>query len=307
MAPPAASAARGKGSMRQTLKNLLILTALLCLLTPAWGQAREQEITPATALTDLRQNAPEGTFLEAGSAPVITENSYQDAHINIQITKSRLEEHRADIVVAEVWVSSVQYLRRGFALDKWDGEMRSVKTIAEDTGAILAMTGDYASLLNAGLVVGNGILYRDSENGVRDNCLILADGEMVTYKRREMDVTTVLEAGGIWHSFLFGPQLLEEGAVITKSDSKIRQANPRSALGYIAPGHYVFVVADGRTSQSRGLTMEALSQLMKDLGCQSAYNLDGGQSAVMWFNGEIMNAPYKGGRRLTDIVYIGLE
>ena len=298
----------GKETMRKTIKTILSITVAVCLSAPVAGWAiKAVEITPETTLAGLSPNAPEGTFLVAGAAPVVTEDSYQDEHINIRITKSRLEEHRADIVVADVWVSSVKYFRRGFALGKWNGEMRSVKTIAEDSGAILAMTGDYASLLDAGLVVANGILYRDSNNRVRDNCLVLADGEMVTYKRREMDVATVLDAGGLWHSFLFGPQLLEDGEVILKSDSKIRQANPRSAIGFISPGHYVFVVADGRTSKSRGLTIEALSQLMKDLGCRYAYNLDGGQSAVMWFNGEIVNSPYRGGRRLTDIVYIGLE
>ncbi len=294
--------------MKTALKKILLLAAALCLLLPGAVQARKaEEITPPSSLQDLRANAPEGTFLAEGAEPVITEDSYQDENISIKITKSRLEEHKTDIAVAEVYVSSVQYLRRAFALNKWKGDMRSVKTIAKDSKAILAMTGDYASLLDAGLVVANGSLYRKSENRLRDNCLILANGEMHTYKRREMDVNAVLETGGIWHSFLFGPQLLENGQVITKSDSKIRQPNPRSALGYIAPGHYLFVVADGRSSKNRGLTIEALSQLMKDLGCQTAYNLDGGQSAVLWFNGKAVNNPYKGGRRLADIVYIGRE
>ena len=293
--------------MKRYIRAIILMLALLTLLPGAHPAQAADEITPVSALTDLRANAPEGTFLEAGAAPIITDDSYQSEHINIKITKSRLEEHKTDIAVAEIYVSSVQYLRRAFALDKWKGDMRSVKTIAGDSKAILAMTGDYASLLDAGLVVANGTLYRKSENRVRDNCLILADGRMATYKRREMDLNAVLETGGIWHSFLFGPPLLESGEVITKSDSKIRQANPRSALGYIAPGHYVFVVADGRSGKNRGLTIEALSQLMKDLGCQTAYNLDGGQSAILWFNGEVINAPYKGGRRLTDIVYIGLE
>ena len=294
--------------MKTALKKILLLAAALCLLLPGAVQARKtEEITPAASLTDLRANAPEGTFLEPGEAPILTKDSYQDADISIRITSSRLDEHKTDLYVAEVYVSSVQYLRRAFALGKWKGDMRAVKTIAKDSKALLAMTGDYASLLDAGLVVANGTLYRKSENRLRDNCLILANGEMHTYKRREMDVNAVLETGGIWHSFLFGPQLLENGQVITKSDSKIRQPNPRSALGYIAPGHYVFVVADGRSGKNRGLTLEALSQVMKDLGCRAAYNLDGGQSAVLWFNGEAVNNPYKGGRRLTDIVYIGRE
>ena len=43
---------------------------------------------------------------------------------------------------------------------------------------------------------------------------------------------------------------------------------------------------------------------MEDLGCVSAYNLDGGQSSMMWFGGDLVSTPYRGGRRIGDIVLI---
>ena len=55
------------------------------------------------------------------------------------------------------------------------------------------------------------------------------------------------------------------------------------------------------------MTLEQLSRFMQALGCQAAYNLDGGQSAMMWFDGQIVNQPYEGGRRLMDIVYVPLD
>ena len=266
----------------------------------------EETPTSEIAPADLRANAPEGTFLEAGAEPLITEDSYKDGDISIKITRYRDEESRSNITIADIYLSNVTYLRRGFALGKWKGEMRSIKTIAADSNAILALTGDYSSLLDAGLVVANGDVLRDSDNGVRENCLILLDGQMLTYKRREMEVQDVINSG-IWHSFLFGPALLDGGQAIGEFDSKIRQTNPRTALGYYEPGHYSFVVVDGRSSKSRGMTLEQLSRFMLELGCKTAYNLDGGQSAMLWFNGEVVNEPYRGGRRLTDIVFIGRE
>ncbi|HSK70013.1 MAG TPA: phosphodiester glycosidase family protein, partial [Candidatus Limnocylindria bacterium] len=232
----------------KTLRLFPLLLALLLVLPalPAPAETPAPDAgTAAMVIADLRPFAPEGTFLKEGAAPVVTEDGYQSEHISITITRTRDQESRSNVTVADVHVASVEYLRRGFPLGKWDGEMRSIKTIAPESGAILAMTGDYASLLDSGLVVANGEVLRKTPNGVRDNCLVLRDGRMVTYPRREMEIGSALELG-VWHSFLFGPALLADGEVIPEFDSKIKGTNPRSALGFIAPGHYVFVLVDGR-------------------------------------------------------------
>ena len=86
----------------------------------------------------------------------------------------------------------------------------------------------------------------------------------------------------------------------------ILATNPRAAIGYYEPGHYCFVLVDGRQSKySKGMTMQQLSQLFEDLGCTAAYNLDGGQTAVMASKLGVVNRPYDGGRTTSDIVYIG--
>ena len=86
-------------------------------------------------------------------------------------------------------------------------------------------------------------------------------------------------------------------------------SNPRTAIGEISPLHYVFVVSDGRTSESAGLSLYELATVMKDLGCEVAYNLDGGGSSTMYFNGQVINNPTNGTssgeRSVSDIVYIG--
>jgi len=85
----------------------------------------------------------------------------------------------------------------------------------------------------------------------------------------------------------------------------VNPRNPRSALGYFEPGHYCFILVDGRQpGYSDGLTLEDLSQVFYDLGCTVAYNLDGGQTAVMAFMGEETNIPYEGGRQTSDILFI---
>ena len=84
-------------------------------------------------------------------------------------------------------------------------------------------------------------------------------------------------------------------------------SQPRTAIGMVDENHYVFVVVDGRsTGYSRGMTLIELAQLFQDLGCTVAYNFDGGGSATMYFNGELVNNPLGEGdeRGTSDIVYI---
>ena len=110
----------------------------------------------------------------------------------------------------------------------------------------------------------------------------------------------------IWQAWEFGPSLLgENGEPLTAfPNSKVKVQNPRSVIGYYEPGHYCFVSVDGRQKHSRGLRMEELAQLMSSLGCKAAYNLDGGESASMYWNGDIFNKPSDGGRAMADIIYI---
>lgn len=254
-------------------------------------------------LSDLRSLAPQGTFAEEGEEPVFGELSYKSHNISISIEKSRVD--KSDVYVADIYVSSLHQLKRAFSHGKWSANAQKPSVLVNDNNALLAITGDYSSLFDKGLVVANGEILRKSANGLRHNCLIYRDGRMETFGRTEMDLQEIT-LQDIWQSFLFGPELLhDDGLYFEKFDSKIGVANPRTAIGYYAPGHYCFVVVDGRGNGNRGMTLTELSRFMSDLGCKQAYNLDGGQSAVMVFNGSFVNSPYKGGRALNDIVYIG--
>ena len=96
----------------------------------------------------------------------------------------------------------------------------------------------------------------------------------------------------------------------TEEVGKAMASNPRTAIGMIDEGHYVFVVSDGRTDESEGLSLYQLAAFMEQLGVETAYNLDGGGSSTMVFNGELVNNPTTTGnsvkeRSVSDIVYIG--
>jgi len=110
----------------------------------------------------------------------------------------------------------------------------------------------------------------------------------------------------------FGPSLIENGQIMVSSSSEVSQSmssNPRTAVGQISSLHYVIIVSDGRTSASTGLSLLELAQEFKERGCTTAYNLDGGGSSTMYFNGKVINNPTDGKttgeREVSDIVYFG--
>ena len=114
-----------------------------------------------------------------------------------------------------------------------------------------------------------------------------------------------IDCDTVWQAWQFGPYLINEDGTARTDFSKARNypENPRTVLGYYEPGHYCFVVIDGRSAHSAGLNMTDLAKLMADLGCRQAYNFDGGATSQMYWNGAILNKPC-GNRYQVDILYL---
>ena len=136
-----------------------------------------------------------------------------------------------------------------------------------------------------------------------DVCFLYSDGTMETMTAEEYQSTPIRQ--DVWQAWQFGPSLLDaEGHAIEKFPSRVKPENPRSVIGYYEPGHYCFVTVDGRQKHSEGLNLKDLSKLMESLGCKVAFNLDGGGSASLFWNGDIYSKPSGGGRNMADIVYV---
>jgi len=148
------------------------------------------------------------------------------------------------------------------------------------------------------------VLYRDDDFPMMDVCVLYWDGTMETYPSMPFKSDEQIEKGAyqVWN---FGPMLLDETGMHKENfNSAVDKANPRTAIGYYEPGHYCFVVVDGRGGDSDGITMQNLSLLMEKLGCKRAYNLDGGQTSILVWNDAVANQPSDGGRRCSDAVVI---
>jgi len=233
---------------------------------------------------------------------IVTENSYRSE--NIAIIVEKVEKDEVTYYVADIILRDIEYFRTAFAGGSYArGRTDDVLDMAAENGAILAITGDYYGIRDKGVVIRNGELFRSST--FEDVLIMYYDGSMQTLTEEAFDIETV-RTSGAWQAWSFGPMLLDGGQVMREFNSNVTPPNPRSAIGYYEPGHYCFVLVDGRQEgYSIGLTLRQMSQLFFDLGCQVAYNLDGGQSAVMTLMGTIVNQPYRDGRAVSDIIYIG--
>lgn len=163
-------------------------------------------------------------------------------------------------------------------------------------------------------VIKNGTLYRNTKRADTeyDDLVIFEDGSFGIINEAEISAEELIEEGVV-NSFAFGPTLvLDNEITVSASDevAKSQSENPRTAIGIIDNLHYIFLVSDGRTSESEGLSLYQEAEILKEYGCLVAYNLDGGGSSTLYFNGEIINNPTTSGRTIkeravSDIVYIG--
>lgn len=241
--------------------------------------------------------------------PVVTENSYADGDISVAIEEYRVND--TTVYVATVSASPV-YLKTAFASDTYGRNVKDeTSSIASSHGAVLAINGDFYGSRNSGYVIRGGVVYRSVSAGNED-LAIMSDGSFVIFN--EDDVTTdELVAEGAVDVFSFGPALVTGGEVSVDEDDEVGRAmasNPRTAIGITESGEYLFIVSDGRTDESEGLSLSELAEFAKSLGAVTCYNLDGGGSSTMYFMGEVVNNPTTSGRNVSersvsDIVYVG--
>ncbi len=245
------------------------------------------------------------------TAPISADTEYHDDQIDIVLTTMRVEN--TTVYVADVQIADISLLKTALAGNTYARNLTETTSVqAANAGAILAINGDYYGAQERGYVLRNGVLYRASAQSGTDALVIGADGNFRIITEGETSADTLVREGA-WQVLTFGPALINDGQVTVSSSDEVGRAmtsNPRTAIGQISEGHYLLVVSDGRTKESAGLSLRQLAELMQSLGAQIAYNLDGGGSSTMVFQGRVVNNPTTNGRSLrersvSDIVYIG--
>ena len=247
----------------------------------------------------------------ASGVSASTDDTYEDG--NISVTLKEYRENDSTIYVADVQLSSSSYLKTALAQGAYGRNVtQKTSEIAESVGAVLAINGDFYGAQEKGYVIRNGELYRDTALANQEDLVIYKDGSFGIINESSLTAEDLISKGVV-QTLSFGPALVQNGKITVSQNEEVGKAmasNPRTAIGIIDENHYVFVVSDGRSSESSGLSLYQLAEFMDSLGVSTAYNLDGGGSSTMYFNGSVVNNPTTGGsktreRSVSDIVYIG--
>ena len=305
-------------------RNIIIGSALTVALTIGGGTywALDRFVIEHVAISDVDEyeaanSSATATTVDTSDA-VTTDTSYQsdDASITISTVVTGSGADTVTYYVADVTISDATVLQSAFAQNSFGENItETTSQTAEDNDAIFAINGDYYGFRDTGIVIRNGVVYRDE--GAREGLAFYTDGSVKVY-----DETTTtadeLVAAGVWNTLSFGPAIVEDGVVVDGIDDaevdtnvgnhSIQGEQPRTAVGVVDDNHLVFVVVDGRSpGYSAGVTLPDLADIMIGLGATSAYNLDGGGSSTMYFNGSLVNDPLGTGaeRGTSDILYIG--
>ncbi|MGI6685513.1 MAG: phosphodiester glycosidase family protein [Bacillota bacterium] len=116
-----------------------------------------------------------------------------------------------------------------------------------------------------------------------------------------------LKKSGAWQGVSFVPVLIRNWQPVEIPKKWARQKQPRTVLGQYPNGDLFFIVVDGRQSNwSKGISLEEMQVTLMRLGVMEAFNLDGGGSSSLVFEGKVLNKPSDGKERpiATNIVIL---
>ena len=302
--------------MKVLKKPYLYASVLGLLLTSSFTYSMLKTFVLAETISTVSNTSSTSNTAAASQAAKnaqVTDTSYSDGNISVTLTEKTVEE--TQVYVADITLSSSDYLKTALAQNSYGTNVIAKTSVtAAENNAILAVNGDYYGANSSGYVIRNGVVYRDSvrEDASNGDLAIYKDGSFKIIYEDQVSADQLVQ-DGVVNLLAFGPSLVENGEISVDTNTEVGQdmsSNPRTAIGIIDENHYIIIVSDGRTSESKGLSLYQMAEVMKSYGVKTAYNLDGGGSSTLYFNGQVINKPTTGGskiseRAVSDIVYIG--
>ena len=318
-----------KVSIRRILLFLAALLLAACSVLPALG---EGSVTPDS----LNPEDVEDVILEkpllsvplpidftGGAVPneqcYPDEYTYEDPTISVKITfrdsladyvpDNRKKAKAGGAWIVDIRIGDISQLRTAAAVSFQEDSSATVQEMAERVNAVIAFNGDFATRLkNEGIIIRQGVTFKNKLKGKRDALLIDEDGNFHVFTRPKKDeISDTVDGKKIINAFYFGPVLVDNGVIPDKFTTfQYLHENDyyaRLAICQVGPLHYKMIVTTMQ-DVTLGLPLKAFAQLCKDEGAICAFNLDGGYSATLFFRGEQINSTKKAEpRKVPDIVY----
>ena len=257
----------------------------------------------------------DGDLFTPGSTPIaenFTETGYRDDTIIVELEQKRMFD--SDVFVAYVKIATPSQLRTAIAGNKLSStRTNQTSVITAAYNGIVGINGDYYSDKDrqGGHIVRQGQVMRERVSDNFDLLFIDELGDLHVFHRGKAEQQEAVDAFKQEHetvnAFCFGPGLVIDGEK-PEDVSKYKWfdpsgENPRAGIGQLDMLTYVLVAVNGRTDESIGVTMDQFADIMLELGCKQAYNLDGGNSATLAFHGQVYNTKVQKERDVSDIIY----
>ena len=299
--------------MKLFKKSYVYASLFGLLLTASFSYSMLKTFVLSESITTVKANTTSSSTSTTATNVSTSDTSYSDDNISITLTEKTVSN--TQVYIADITVSSAEYLKTALAQNTYGTNVTAKTSVtAANNNAILAVNGDYYGANSTGYVIRNGVVYRDTvrEDSSNGDLAIYKDGSFKIIYEDQVSADQLVK-DGVVNLLAFGPSLVENGEIVVDTNSEVGQSmssNPRTAIGIIDENHYIIIVSDGRTSESEGLSLYQMAEIMKSYGVKTAYNLDGGGSSTLYFNGQVINKPTTNGntiseRSVSDIVYIG--
>lgn len=277
--------------------KVLVLGLLLVLLGGLSAIAEEPVYTLPVDFTPGKPVDP---------ACYISETEYKDPTLHVVIETGRKDN--CDYWVARIKIAHPSQLRTAAAAGFENESTMQGVHLARRQNAVLAVNGDYYCYYRYGYLMRQGVLYLDQLHGDRDLLAIDEDGDFhIILSPEAGTMTDTINGKKLINVMHFGPGLVVNGEIGSMENSYwlVPEAKrQRMSIAQTGPLEYLVCCCAGPARGSYGMDLMQFAELLKELGAVNAYNLDGGDSTIMVFNGEKINdKKNKSTRAISDIMY----
>lgn len=305
---------------RKQMLFCTILIILLCAVYEIWLGPKlalllGQSVTEAQAAQSAQVETQDNQMVTLQPANGL--NAGAPAQITIEKKELGMDSNKITYYLADIRLSDATQLQTALAHDTYGVDIKdTLSDMAEEHDAYFAVNGDYYGYRWDGIVIRNGVLYRDEPTENRECLVIYRDGSAEVVRESDTTGQELLDKGA-WNVFSFGPVLVRDGKQepnlkdtykVDPINVSISGVEPRTGIGYLEPNHFLVLVVDGRQEgYSRGMDFEEMAKVFEEAGCTLAYNLDGGGSVTLYQDGQIVNSPCPlmgKERSISDIIYV---
>ena len=241
---------------------------------------------------------------------------YENGTYNIkgyEATYHLLDIHVSSLSLFKSWLATDSEDNYGININQSLNDI--IQTVKDKTGRSVlgAITGDYCfwSSSRSGYVVRNSVVYRrDMKSPNSVDLVVKKDGSISLMKEKDYapDVGIGRVSKKYYQVVSFGPALMENSEILIEENAEINGNtwvnNPRAAFGWVDSHHFMFLATEAKDRTSKNLKsfrLYDLATFLKEKGCIGAYNFDGGYSAGLAFNDQVVFSPKRG---IGDIFFI---